>query len=46
MILKNKKELLDTVDAWADEAEHYPNEPATIEYVEMTDEEIDSLPEL
>ena len=46
MILKTKEELLFSVGIWADEAKHYPNEPATIEYIEMSDAEVDALPEL
>jgi hypothetical protein len=46
MIVKNKKELMDSIESWADEAHHYPNELATVEYVDMSDEEIDALPEI
>ena len=46
MIVKTKEELLFLVDLWADEAKDYPNEPATIEYVEMSDAEVDALPEI
>ena len=45
-VVKTKQELLECVANWTLDAEFYPNESATIEYVEMTDEEIDALPEL
>jgi len=46
MIVKTKQDMLEAVSCWADEAINYPNEPATIEFVEMSDKEIDKLPEL
>lgn len=45
-IVKTKQEMLDCVSNWADEVVNYPNEPATIEFVEMTDAEVDALPEI
>jgi hypothetical protein len=45
-IVKTKSELLELVGMWADEASNYPEEPATIEYVEMSDKEIDALPDM
>ena len=46
MIIKSKKELLEAVSIWADEAINYPNEPATIEFIDMSDKEVDTLPEI
>jgi hypothetical protein len=45
-VVKTKEELLECVANWADEVVDYPNESATIEFVEMTDAEINALPEI
>ena len=46
IVVKTKQEMLDVVSCWADESVNYPNERAFIEYVEMSDEEVDALPEI
>jgi len=46
VIVKTKSELLELVSIWADVAKELTDEPATLEYVEMSDKEVDALPEI
>ena len=46
IIVKTKEEAIGYIKSWMYIANEYPNEPATIEYIEMSDEEVDSLPEI
>jgi len=46
LIVKTKKGLLDAISAWADEVIYYPNEQGTIQFIEMSDDDVDALPDI
>ena len=45
-VVKTKEQVQEIVGYWCDEAHNYPGEPCSIEYVEMSDSEIEALPDL
>ena len=46
-IVRTKEQVLELVGEWCDHSEYYaPGESCQIEYVEMSDAEIEALPDL
>ena len=45
-VVKTKEQVMEIVGMWCDEAHHYPGEPCHMEYIEMSDLEIEALPDL